>query len=105
MIYAHLSRYTEFYFGIRNAALISMKSTQEGFVYHQNYIFPNEGIPFKNQTLTMEIPHVPPGPYALRIDGWILCLFYLASDQGSKENGKNCGINANNPPFYEEATA
>ena len=38
---------------------------------------------------------------ALRLDGCLHCLFHSASDQGSEENSKSRGINANSHEFYE----
>jgi len=85
------SRVEEKYFGVRSVSLVALEPTREGFIYHHNYTAPPETGRFTTQTLTLQIPHVPPGPLALKVDG---TQFQVFDDQSSdkKEPQETGGI-------------
>ena len=85
------SRAEEKYYGVRSVSLVALKPTKEGFFYHHNFMLDPGCGRFTTQTLAIEIPHVPPGPLALKVDG---TLFYVMDDKYSdkKEHREMGGI-------------
>jgi len=60
-------------FGVRNIAVVGMDGEPGDFIYHHNRYFKDRRKPFTTQTMTLDLPNVPPGRYALRVD---CSLFY-----------------------------
>ena len=62
----------EEFFAISSATFQSLKADQEGKVFQRGFSF-SEGVRFTSGTMTLNVDRVPPGRYALRINGGYFC--------------------------------